>query len=117
MATHEGSCHCGKVAYTLEGDVGPVVDCNCSICRRRGSLLAFFPRSALTLHTPEADLASYTFNTHKIRHRFCPACGIGVFGEGVDPKSGDAMVAVNVRTLPDVNLDSLQVQKFDGASH
>ena len=80
MATHEGSCHCGKVAFTLEGDIGPVVDCNCSLCRRRGSLLAFFPRTALTLHTPPENLSTYTFNSHAIRHRFCPTCGIGVFG-------------------------------------
>lgn len=116
MAKHQGSCHCGNVAFTLEGEVGPVVDCNCSICRRRGSLLAFYPREAVTLQTPEEDLATYTFNTHAIRHRFCTNCGICVFGEGTDPTSGKAMIAVNVRTLPDVDLDSLQVQKYDGAS-
>ena len=87
-----------------------------SICRRRGHLLAFFPRSALTLRTPEADIASYTFNRHAIRHRFCANCGCGPFGEGVDPKSGEATVAVNVRCLPDVDLVSLKVVPFDGAS-
>ena len=73
---HTGSCHCGRIAFSVEGEIGTVIDCNCSICRRRGHLLAFFPRSALTLHTPEADLATYTFNRHAIRHRFCPVCGV-----------------------------------------
>ena len=112
---HSGSCHCGRIAFSVEGEIGTVIDCNCSICRRRGHLLAFFPRSALTLHTPEADLATYTFNRHAIRHRFCPVCGCGPFGEGVDPKSGEATVAVNVRCLPEVDLASLKVVPFDGA--
>jgi len=116
MTTHEGSCHCGAIAFTLEGDIGTVIDCNCSICRRRGHLLAFFPRSAMTLQTPDADIASYGFNKHAIRHRFCPTCGVGPFGEGTHPKTGEATVAVNVRCLPGLDLASLTVIPYDGAS-
>ena len=66
MATHEGSCHCGRIAFTLEGDVTEAMDCNCSLCRRRGGLLAFFPREALSLKTPEADMGTYTFHSHRL---------------------------------------------------
>ena len=114
--SHQGSCHCGRIAFTLEGEIGAVIDCNCSLCRRRGSLLAFFPRSALVLQTPDADIATYTFNSHAIRHRFCAHCGCAPFGEGTDPKTGEAMVAVNVRCLPGVELAALKVMPFDGAS-
>ena len=114
--SHQGSCHCGRIAFTLEGEIGAVIDCNCSLCRRRGSLLAFFPRSALVLQTPDADIATYTFNSHAIRHRFCAHCGCAPFGEGTNPKTGEATVAVNVRCLPDVDLASLKVMPFDGAS-
>ena len=116
MATYQGSCHCGGIAFTVEGDIGMVIDCNCSMCRRKGSLLAFFPRSAMDLSTPESDIGTYTFNKHVIRHRFCPTCGVAPFGEGTDPKTGEATVAINVRCLPDVDLGSLQVVSFDGAS-
>ena len=116
MATHAGSCHCGRIAFTLEGDIGQVIDCNCSMCRRRGALLAFFPRSAMTLSTPESDIATYTFNKHAIRHRFCETCGVGPFGEGTHPKTGEATVAINVRCLPGVDLASLTVIPYDGAS-
>ena len=116
MAIHEGGCHCGKIEFTLEGDIDSVIECNCSICRKRGHLLAFFPRSAMLLKTPDADIASYTFNRHAIRHRFCPTCGVGPFGEGTHPKTGEATVAINVRCLPGVDLASLTVIPFDGAS-
>jgi hypothetical protein len=113
---HEGSCHCGRIAFELEGEVGRVIECNCSLCRRRGALLSFHPREALTLLTPEADMGTYTFNTHRIRHHFCPTCGISPFGEAVDPRTNAPTVAVNVRCLPDVDLDALEVKRFDGAS-
>ena len=112
---HRGSCHCGRIAFAVEGDIDAVIDCNCSLCRRRGSLLAFFPRSALSLQTPEADIAIYTFNSHTIRHRFCARCGCAPFGEGTNPKTGEATVAVNVRCLPDVDLTALKVVSYDGA--
>jgi hypothetical protein len=113
---HAGSCHCGRIAFELEGRIDEVMDCNCSMCRRRGGLLAFFPREALALSTPESDMATYTFNRHAIRHHFCPTCGIAPFGEGVDPRSGAKTVAVNVRCLPEVELGNLTVKQVDGAS-
>ena len=112
---HAGSCHCGKIAFDLEGDIKEVINCNCSLCRRRGSLLWFAPRDALVLTTPESDLATYTFNKHHIQHHFCTTCGISPFGEADHPKSGTRMVAVNVRCLPHVDLKALSVNEYDGA--
>lgn len=112
---YEGSCHCGRIRFTVEGEVGTVMDCNCSMCRRRGGLLWFVPRDALRLGTPEADLGTYTFNRHALQHHFCPACGIAPFSEGSD-RQGNLMAAVNVRCLEGVDLESLQVQHIDGAS-
>ncbi|MGN6513310.1 MAG: GFA family protein [Lysobacteraceae bacterium] len=115
MATYQGSCHCGRIAFTVEGDIGGVIECNCSLCRRRGSLLAFFPREALVLSTPEGDYATYRFNRHAIDHHFCPTCGVAPFSESVDPRTGGRMAAVNVRCLADVDLAALEVKRFDGA--
>jgi hypothetical protein len=113
--SHEGSCHCGRIAFEVEGDIAEVLDCNCSLCRRRGGLLWFGPREALVLKTPESDLSTYTFNKHHIQHHFCANCGISTFGEADHPKTGERMVAVNVRSLPDIDLESLKVNPYDGA--
>lgn len=116
MATYAGSCHCGRIAFTVDGEVARAIDCNCSLCRRRGGLLAFFPRSAFTLHTPEAQASLYTFNTHAIGHRFCPVCGVAPYSEGRDPATGADVVAVNLRCLPELDLSGLHIVPFDGAS-
>jgi hypothetical protein len=112
---HRGSCHCGRIAFTLEGEIAEAVDCNCSLCRRRGGLLAFFPRDALRLETAEGDYATYRFNKHHIDHHFCRTYGIAPFSEGVDPRSGAKTVAVNVRCLPDLDLATIAIAPFDGA--
>ena len=111
---YTGSCHCGDVKFEIDGDLEEVLDCNCSICMRRGSLLWFVPRDRLRMLTPEQDLGTYIFHRKAIQHRFCGRCGIHTFGEGTDPSSGQPMAAVNVRCLEGVDLAGLKVQHFDG---
>lgn len=112
MNLHKGSCHCGKVAFEIEADLSQVIECNCSICRKKGYLLAFAPREALKV-SGEDNLSTYTFNTHTIRHRFCAHCGTATFGEGRQP-TGEAMVAINVRCLDQVDLSELKPVPFNG---
>jgi hypothetical protein len=112
---YKGGCHCGKVEFEVDGEIGQVIECNCSICTKRGYLFWFVPRENLHLSTPESDLATYTFNKHRIKHRFCPTCGVAPFGFGTDGK-GNVMAAMNVRCFPDVDLASLKIVPFDGRS-
>jgi len=88
---HHGSCHCGRIAYDVEGDITQVMQCNCSHCARKG------------------------FNGHHIRHQFCAVCGCEPFAFGKDKKGADT-VAVNVRCLPDLDPAGLEVRHFDGRS-
>jgi hypothetical protein len=115
MTTHQGSCHCGKVTFEVDGEIDSGLACNCSICQRKGSLLWFVPRAQLRVISGEDALATYTFNRHVIRHRFCPVCGIHPFGEGTDPQ-GNAIAAINLRCLTDIELDSIPVHHYDGRS-
>ena len=110
---YKGSCHCGQVAFEVEGEIKGVVACNCSMCQRKGSLLWFVPRAQFHLRTPEDAAATYTFNKHVIRHRFCPTCGIHPYAEGTDAQ-GNAMAAVNLRCLDGLDLDAIPVHAFDG---
>lgn len=116
MSTYQGGCHCGAIAFELDADVSEGYDCNCSLCRKRGGLLGFFPGRALSLKTAESALGTYRFNKHAIAHHFCPTCGISPFSEGVDPRTGAKTVAVNLRCLPDLDLSTVTVVAIDGAS-
>ena len=111
---HKGSCHCGHIAFEAEGDLAEVISCNCSICSRLGALRWFVPKDDFRLLTPEENLRVYTFNTHAVRHVFCPACGIGTYGERMMPNG--PMVAVNVRCIEGIDPDSLTIRHYDGRS-
>lgn len=110
---YKGGCHCGRIAFEVEGDLDQAIECNCSHCSRKGYLLWFLPRQQLQLATPENDLATYTFNKHVIQHHFCPTCGCAPFGVGTD-KAGAATAAVNVRCLEAVDLAALKIIPVDG---
>jgi hypothetical protein len=112
---YQGSCHCGRIRFEAEGEVDSGLSCNCSICSRRGSLLWFVPRGKLRLLSDEDAAATYTFNQHVIRHRFCATCGIHPYGEGVGP-DGQRIAAINLRTLEEFDLASVPVKHFDGRS-
>lgn len=112
---YKGSCHCGRIAFQVEGTLEGVASCNCSICQRKGTLMWFVGREQLQLLTPDENASTYTFNKHKIKHRFCPKCGMHPYGEGTDPK-GNKMAAINVRCLEGVEPETLPVTKFDGRS-
>lgn len=112
---YQGSCHCGNIRYEVEGEIGKLAECNCSHCLRKGYLLWFISRDALTMHTPESEMSAYTFNKHAIQHRFCPKCGCAPFGLGKDPQGNDA-AAVNARCLENIELGNFERMQIDGRS-
>lgn len=36
---YQGSCHCGRISFEVEGEINGAMACNCSICQRKGSLM------------------------------------------------------------------------------
>jgi hypothetical protein len=110
-----GSCHCGAVKFSVDAEMPKeAMSCNCSICRRKGTLMAFFPAAKLKVEGEEA-LEAYKFNTHRLSHWFCKTCGIHPFGGGIGP-DGTEMRAINLRCVLEADLDALTIQHFDGAS-
>jgi hypothetical protein len=112
----EGSCHCGAVAFSVDAAVpNEALSCNCSICRRNGALLSFFPVESFKLTKGDGALRSYTFNTHRIAHQFCDTCGTEPFAQALSPDGKDFR-AINLRCVMEVDLDALTVNRYDGAS-
>jgi hypothetical protein len=112
---YKGSCHCGRVRYEVDGEMGQVMECNCSHCSRKGYLLWFVGREQLRVTEGESTLAVYMFNKHVIEHCFCPNCGCAPFGRGLDAK-GVKRAAINVRCLEGIELSTLNRMQVDGRS-
>jgi hypothetical protein len=112
---HTGGCHCGHVRYDVTTDLAQVVECNCTICSKRGAMWTFVTPEKFAATSGADDLADYQFGKKVIHHLFCPHCGVGAFSRGTRPGGGE-MIAVNVRCLDDVDVASLKPMPFDGRS-
>ena len=107
-----GSCHCGAIAIAVElgDDERDVLDCNCSICTKKGFLHLIVDEARFEL--VRGGPAVYTFGTHTAKHMFCAVCGIHAFYR---PRSHPDAWDVNARCL-DAPLDRWRIQPFDGAN-
>ena len=59
--TYTGGCQCGKVRYEAQAEIGEVITCHCSRCRKLGSLLSAVARSDFKLLSGENDMTDYQF--------------------------------------------------------
>lgn len=115
MTSYKGSCHCGEVRFEIQADLKSAIECNCSMCRRKGSILAFVPDSDFKLLTGDSALTDYQFYKKVIHHNFCKTCGVTPFLSGQD-RSGKTIKAINVRCLDDFDLKSIEINQVDGKS-
>jgi hypothetical protein len=113
MRTYDGGCHCGAVRFRIEvDDDQEAIDCNCSMCRKKGILHVIVPEDRFTLLSGADALAVYTFNTGVAKHMFCKTCGIHAFYR---PRSHPDAWDVNVRCLDDTAAAAcFPVKPFDG---
>ena len=110
-----GSCHCGAVRITVAEAPVIVTSCNCSICRRLGTLWAYYSPSQVTVtHAPGATDA-YSWDDKSIAFRRCAICGCITHWQDIRSEPEDRM-GVNARLL-DIDLETVPVKFLDGASY
>lgn len=113
MQTYEGGCHCGAVRFRVAVDRHEALECNCSMCRKKGILHLIVPPERFTLLRGAEALTTYRFNTGVAAHRFCRTCGIHPF---YTPRSHPDCIDVNVRCLDGEVTGRFRIVAFDGAN-
>ena len=116
MALREGGCHCGAVRFEADIDLENLATCNCSVCGKTGSIMAFLPSAKLKQTKGEDALTDYQFGRKSVHHLFCKHCGIRAFTHGKG-KDGEDWAVVNVRCIDGVDVHELKITKqYDGKS-
>lgn len=115
---HKASCHCGAVELELSLPDGLVQPrhCTCSMCRRRGAIVASVPLIGLKIVKGGDKLTLYQFNTMSARHFFCSVCGIYTHHQR---RSSPNEFSFNIGCLEGVEnpFELEPVQVLDGISH
>jgi hypothetical protein len=119
--TITGSCHCGKTAFRIEGDIpAKLTRCTCSICSKRGALWAYYQPSQFQVTAPATDDAIYQWNTKLVAHHFCPMCGCTTYSDSPDFQpdgswnESSRRIGVNARLFDDFDAAEAPVTVIDG---
>ncbi|RJF93959.1 GFA family protein [Sphingomonas cavernae] len=113
----QGSCHCGRVRFSVPEMPREVKSCGCSICRKLGNLTAYcHPDDFKLAPESEAALSRYSHGDRMIALCFCATCGCSThwhalperfadcFPEGEAPRLG-----FNARLLDGFDAGAVQV--------
>ena len=115
--THSASCHCGSVKFEVDLPDG-LIDprhCNCSMCRRRGAIVATATLDGLRVVAGMERLGTYQFNTSTAKHFFCSECGIYTHHQR---RSNPEQYSFNVGCLDGVDPFEIEiVTVYDGVNH
>ncbi|RMO85884.1 Gfa-like protein [Pseudomonas syringae pv. philadelphi] len=114
---HQASCHCGAIMLELDLPNG-IVDprrCDCSLCRRRGAIVASVAKDGVRVIHGQSMLKLYQFNTRTAEHYFCGRCGIYTHHQR---RSNPNEYGYNVACLEGVSPFELgKVKINDGVNH
>ncbi|MGL0937648.1 GFA family protein [Vibrio vulnificus] len=117
QAKHKASCHCGGVELELDlpNGIEKPRRCDCSLCRRKGAIVASVKLGGIRIIKGEALLKLYQFNTHTAKHYFCSNCGIYTHHQR---RSSPNEYGFNLGCLEGVNpYDIGDVPLMDGVNH
>lgn len=114
---HKSSCHCGAVELelTMPNGLENPRRCSCSMCSRRGTIVASVLLENLKIVKGTDALTLYQFNTMTAKHYFCKVCGIYTHHQR---RSNPHQFGINVACLEGVNAHELEpVPLKDGINH
>ena len=114
MEQYHGACHCGAVSFDFNAElVTSGICCNCSFCKRKGSVLSPFTLSPneITINAESGSLGLYQFDSKIAKHYFCNTCGINPFLESMlEPGN----FRVNLGCIDKIDIFEITVKTFDG---
>jgi hypothetical protein len=118
MPTYHAGCHCGAVRLTIRRDsaISSLVDCNCSLCVKKGILHLAVQDQELTIDQGKENLSLYQWRSQTASHWFCRKCGIHVLNR---PRAAPERYSVNARCLDNFEevLPTVTIAPFDGKDH
>lgn len=109
----EGSCHCGAVRWRFEGTPDGATACNCTVCRRYGTLWIYgYEGHEIAVI---GETRAYARGEKNLSFHFCPECGNVACWRGNRPgKDGRRRIAVNIRLAEPDKVADIPIDHFDG---
>ena len=117
VKTYKATCHCGAVEMkvTLPNGITAPSRCDCSYCRRRGTIVVETGLENMEIMKGAESLMLYQFHTETAQHYFCKICGINTHHK---QRMNPNRFSINVGCLEGINpFDLGSVPTNDGINH
>ena len=111
------TCHCGgvEIEVNVPDQFKKLVRCNCSLCKRKGTIMTMVGLDDLKVVKGQDLLKLYQYHTKVAKHYFCSNCGIYTHH---NPRINPAMTGFNVGCIDEINtFDMKEVPVNDGQNH
>jgi hypothetical protein len=109
------TCHCGAVRIEVPRRPRSITNCNCSICRRYGTLWAYYKESEVRVLAEPGATKEYSWGRKALRFVRCNVCGCITHWKRVNPVDRGSM-GVNARNIEPNKLGPVRIRLLDGAS-
>tara|TARA_A100001015_G_scaffold195672_1_gene218182 strand:+ start:110 stop:478 length:369 start_codon:yes stop_codon:yes gene_type:complete len=113
------TCHCGavEIQVNLKKEIDKLMRCNCSMCKRKGTMVTTINKEDLKIIKGEDKIKIYQFNTKVAKHYFCSVCGVQTHNlRRSDPNT----YGINVGCIDEIKTNELfKLKTFinDGQNH
>jgi hypothetical protein len=111
-----GTCHCGDVGWTFAGMPESVTACNCTLCRRYGTLWIYdYEGERIHVSGPSNVYTRIDRTRPVLEIHFCGRCACIVAWRGLHlEEDGRRRIAVNLRLTDPAPVTHLPIDHFDG---
>jgi hypothetical protein len=109
------SCHCGAVRMEIAETPARLTDCNCSICRRLGTLWAYYRPDQVSFIGASDATFFYSWGDRDLEFHHCRICGCTTHWAAADKTKAERM-GVNARLFDPADLEQIPIRKVDGAA-
>jgi hypothetical protein len=107
------TCHCGAVTIRIPRPPETLTNCDCSICRRYGTLWAYYPSDEVSVQAAPGATQAYAWGRRHLRFVRCGTCGCISHWEAVVGQPGQRM-GVNARNFEPEQLGAVRIRRLDG---
>lgn len=112
LAMLTASCHCGSIHIEVDSPPTYFNQCHCSICRRYGTLWAYYQPDKVRLLCASDATEIYCWGDKQLEFHRCRVCGCVTHWAPIDKSTTE--MGINGRLFDEADVAQVPIQQSEG---